>query len=130
MATGTPSSSAAFARAFDGQREPAWLVPEKRVGPRHVEDQLRTEHLESGAVPAAEAVQVFVIGHAIVQVNVEAGGRLMRGVVVVLVNRERKHRSIAGEDGRGAVAVMDVAIDHHGALDEPIALRSEEHTSE
>src|SRR5689334_6689066 len=43
--------------------------------------------------------------------------RLVGGIVVVLVNGEGEDGIVFAEDGGGAVAVMDVGVDDHGADD-------------
>src|SRR5579883_181942 len=48
--------------------------------------------------------------------NVNGRRRLLARIIVTLVQRQREHGPIAGEDGGRAVAVMHVAIDHHGPL--------------
>ena len=121
---GADHQAVAFHQAFEGQRQPAQLVFEIGIGARQVDNQLRVEHGQRGAVAVAQAVQVLAVAHAIGQVNVQAGGRLLGGVVVELVDGEREHRRVAGENRGRAVAVVHVAIHHHGALDGAIALHA------
>ena len=79
---------------------------------------------EGGAVAIAEPVQIFGVADAVGQVDIQAGWRLLGGIVVELVDGEREHRLVAGEDRGGAVAVVDVAIHHHGAADRAVALQA------
>src|SRR5450755_5124302 len=72
----------------------------------------------------AQAVKILFVTHAVGQVNVETGRRLHGGVIVELVNGQRKHGRVVSENAGGAVAVMYVAIDYHGALDEAVALHA------
>ncbi len=39
------------------------------------------------------------------------------------MHRQRKYAAISGEDGRSPVAVVNVQIHDHGALDQPIVLQ-------
>src|SRR6202008_2541120 len=48
----------------------------------------------------------------------------MRGIVVLLMNREREHRMILGKDSRGSIALVDVRINNHCLANRPIGLHS------
>src|SRR5262249_33442139 len=49
--------------------------------------------------------------------------RLLVGVIIELMDRERVDRRIAPENRGSTVAVMYVAIDDHGAADQPVVLQ-------
>ena len=65
--------------------------------------------------------QVFVVAGAVVERDVEIAGFLPEREVVRAVHREREHRRLVAENCRGAVALMDIAIDHRGACDGAVA---------
>src|SRR2546423_11008634 len=56
--------------------------------------------------------------------DVECRWRFIGGVVVELLNGDGEDGWVIGENGRGSVAVMHIAVDYHGALDQAIALRN------
>src|ERR1700730_16151257 len=56
--------------------------------------------------------------------DVNGRGRLLTGVIVVLVQRKCKHRRVACEDSRGTVSMMYVAIHHQGPRDRAFLLQS------
>src|SRR5215831_17899785 len=82
------------------------------------------EHAESGAAAVAEAMQVFLIVRTVREMNIHTGWRLVRGVVVPLMNREREYAGVLCEDCCRAVAVVHVAIHHHCATDESVLLQA------
>src|SRR5579864_5150122 len=55
--------------------------------------------------------------------HIHRGWRFSRGIVIVLMNGKRKDGLVTGEDGCGAVAVVNVAVNNHGAGDFPLALQ-------
>jgi len=59
-------------------------------------------------------IEIILVAGGVGQVDVDAGGRFIGGVVVEVVNGKREYGGIAGEDGGRAVAVVDVAIDDEG----------------
>src|ERR1035438_4290892 len=93
-----------------------------RVGAGHVQHQFGLEHRQRGMVAVLQPVNVLGIADAIGQVNIEARGRLFAGIVVELVDGKSEYRKIARENGGCAVAVVDVAIHHHGAADGAVPL--------
>src|SRR5579864_2451173 len=55
--------------------------------------------------------------------DIHRGWRFSGGIIIVLMNRQRKDGLVTSEDSGGAVAVVNVAIHHHGASDFPLALQ-------
>ena len=57
-----------------------------------------------------ERVEVRVVPGAVGQADVDRRGRLVEGVVALLVQRQRERVGVAGEDRRGAVAMVHVEV--------------------
>ena len=91
--------------------------------PGHVDQQFRLEHSQRGAIAVAQPLQVLRIADAVRQVDVQARERLLAGIVIELVDGEGEDGRVVREDGRRAVAVVHVAIHHHGAPDHAVALQ-------
>src|SRR5579859_4141557 len=64
-----------------------------------------------------ERCKIFFILNAVLQINVHRAWRLRVGVIVHLVNREGQNGWVSGEDGGGAVAMMNVQVHGQGASD-------------
>src|SRR5215831_14419694 len=82
------------------------------------------EDAERCAAAVAEAMQVFLVARAVREMDIHTGWRLLRGVVIPLMNREREYAGVLCEDRCRAVAVVHVAVHHHRATDEPVLLQA------
>src|SRR5687768_11510084 len=56
--------------------------------------------------------------------DVEGRRRLVFGVVLELMHGNGEDALVAFENGRGPVAVVNVAVHHHGGLDEAVGLQT------
>ena len=65
--------------------------------------------------------EVLVVAGAVLERDVEVADFLAEREVVRAVHREREHRRLVAEDRRGAVALVDVAVDDRGARDGAVA---------
>jgi hypothetical protein len=65
------------------------------------------------------AAQVVVVAGAVGEVDVEVAGGLGEGEVAGAVEREGEDAGVVGEDRRGAVALVDVAVDDHDPAARP-----------
>src|SRR5579883_3276532 len=95
----------------------------KRVRARDIYYEVRLKHRESRRQSVAEPGSIFLVARAVREVDVEVRERLDARIIVKLVDREREYRIIGGENGGGSIAVMHVAIHHHGPPDRLIALQ-------
>src|SRR5919201_1830082 len=66
-----------------------------------------------------ERRQVLVISSAVAERDVEIAELLAEGEIVRAVERQREHCGLVAEDRRGAVPLMNVAVDHRGAARRP-----------
>ena len=71
-----------------------------------------------------ERGQVFFVLGAVRHVDVERARRLRIGVVIFLMDREREHRLIRRENGRRAVAVVDICVNGYGSADKALFLQA------
>lgn len=83
----------------------------------YVEEDVGLELLDGFFYRGEERGQIFFVGYAVFEIEIERGMGLVGGVVVELVDGEGEDRIVFGENGGGAVAVMDVGIHDHGAGD-------------
>jgi len=65
-----------------------------------------------------QRVEILGVAHAVFQGQVQSGTHLRQGIIPLPVHRERKHLIVGFEDGRGAVALVDVEIDDGRPLDQ------------
>ena len=64
-----------------------------------------------------ERGQIFFVGYAIFEIEIERRVGLVGRIVVELMDGEGEDGVVLREDSGGAVAVVDVGINHHGAGD-------------
>ena len=72
---------------------------------------------------ALQLLQILRISAVVGQLDVEPRALLAEGKILRAVHGEGEDALVAGEDGRGAVALVHVEIDDHRAIDEPLALQ-------
>ena len=111
----------ALPQPVETQRQPAQLILAIRVRSRHIDQQFRMKHGHRSAISIAQPVQILFVAHAVRQMNVKAGRRLFRRVIVELVNGQREHGDVARENTRRSVSMVHIAIHNHGALDGAIS---------
>src|SRR5271167_4643091 len=68
--------------------------------------------------------EVLLVRNPIRQVEIEVAGRLGVGIIPFLVDGKGEDGTIAGEDFRSAVAVMNVTVDGHRALNGLVFLQA------
>ena len=103
----------AAGQAFHSQRQAAELVFPVGVGACDVKNNLRCEFGEGFAQMLVEDREIIFVTYAVWQVDVHGGWRLDERIVVQLVDREREHAFVAGENCGSAVAMVNVGVDHH-----------------
>jgi len=114
----------ATAEAFEGKRETTQLIFPVGVGATDVEEQVRMEVVKRLHEVLFEDGQVVVVGGAIREVEIDVGGGLGHGVVVLLMNRKSEDVGVASKDFRGAIAVVNVSIDDHSRANDSISLEA------
>ena len=75
---------------------------------------MRVEHLRQMHSKRGE---IFIVAGPVFERDVEIADFLPEREVVSAVHREGEHRRLVSEDGRGAVALVDVAVDDGNARD-------------
>src|SRR5205823_4991815 len=68
--------------------------------------------------------QIFVVIRAIHHIKVDARRRLVRGVIVFLMDGDGEDGIISVKNGGGAVAVVDVSVDDDGFADGFVGLQA------
>ena len=116
--------SVAAAEAIDGEREAAELVFTVRIGAGDVEDEVGMKIVEGAGEVRVEDGEIVFVAEAIGEIGVESGGRPGLRIIVLLMNGESEDRGIAGKNGGGTVAVVDVGVDDHGSLDGTVVLEA------
>ena len=105
----------ARAQAVLGEREAAEPVALPRVRARQEERDVgsgrRPIAVSSGVL---ERAQVLVVARAGGEIDVEVGRDPLERVVAGAVQRQRERVRIGAEELRGAVALVDVAVDDQG----------------
>ena len=115
LAAGREDAAVALGQAGGADLQPPEPVALERVGAGLVEHQARRRvavRLPHRLQRAVERLQVGRVGAAVGQVDVEAGGHLAEGIVLLAVHRQRPDAGVAPEDRRGAVALVHVQVDH------------------
>ena len=82
-----------------------------------IEQHVRVKGFDGFFNGGEKCGQVFFVGDAIFEIQIEGGMRFVGGVVVLLMNGEGEDGIVLAEDGSGAIAVVDVGVHDHGAGD-------------
>ena len=101
-----------------GEREAAEAVALPRVRAREVERDLGRAAAQGDVERAVERLEVVGVAGAAGEVDVEVGGDALERVVARAVQRDRERVRVGAEEVGGAVALVDVAVDHERALGE------------
>jgi hypothetical protein len=112
------------AEAIHGESEATELVFAVGVGAGDIEDEIGVEFSEGAREVRVEDGEIVFVTDAVGEIGVEIRGRLRFGVIVFLVDGKSEDGGIAGEDGGGAVALMDVGVNDHGGLDGAVGLQA------
>ena len=123
-ATGTPaarqvSSTQALAplQAGFGERQPAEPVVDVRIDAGVVEHQVGPNLLQQPRQVLGEQGQIGFVLEPGLERQIQIARPLVQREVGPAVHREGEHAVVALEDRGGAVALMDVEVDHQRALD-------------
>jgi len=111
----------AAAQAVLRQRQPAELILQERIRTRDVDQQLGLV-VQDSLDPLLQLLEVFAVGRAIADADVEVALRLPRRVIVLLVNGEREHALVTRETDRGPVPLVHVAVNDRRARDARVRL--------
>ena len=112
------------AEAVERQPEAAELISIQRIDAGLEEDDVGPRQVERSRQVALEARNIFRILTTIEKLDVEGRALLVEGKIIRAVHGEGEHGRIVREDRGGAVALVDVEVDHQRALDQPFALQS------
>src|SRR4051794_7147235 len=107
----------AGAQAGLRQREAAEPVALPRVGAGEEEHEVGVRDRDRAVERVLERAEVLRVAGAGAQVDVEVGRRAVERVVGAAVQRQREAARVAGEELGGAVALVDVAVDHEDAAE-------------
>ena len=120
---GTEDQQVTVAESFDGQLQLSEAILLIRVDTSLIKDHVWLKLVENSRKMVGENGQVLVISQAIGQVDVE-GPLLFAGRKVLLaVHGEGEDIRIALKDSRGAIALVDVTIDHGKAAGQTVSLQ-------
>src|SRR5207249_8870875 len=100
----------ALLQAFNRQPQAAELIFEIWISASNITNQFRRELAQAGAERIVEPGKIVIVGDAIGQVHVNRRRWFVRGIVVLLMQRNREHitrmrpshQRLAPEDGRPA----------------------------
>ncbi len=90
----------------------------------HIEENVGDESVEGCADGREKCVEILGVADVVGHVEVDVGGRFVGGIVVELVDGESEDGRIVGEDGGGAVAMVDVGVDDDGFADGGVGLEA------
>ena len=105
------------------QGQTSQLIFPKRIGACQIKKQIRREAHGNSERPS-QPIEIFMVANSIAQVDVDGGRRLLAGIVVELMQRQCENASVAGKDGRGAVAVVHITIHDERSIDQRFVLES------
>ena len=81
----------------------------------HVEEDVRLKVCDGFFYGGEECGQIFFVGYAVFEIEIERGVRFVGRVIVELMDGESEDGSVFVENGGGAVAMVDVGVDDDGA---------------
>src|SRR5439155_19704252 len=113
----------AAAPALAGEGKAAEQVVLVRIGSGQVPQKvgLKADRAREGNF---QGLEILLVVRAVGQADVHAARRLHRGVVALLVQGDGEGVRITGEDGGGAVALVDIEVHDGHAADIPPARRA------
>ncbi len=110
-ATGLQYAPVACFQPGKAQVEAPQAVAGIGVGAGEVDDQIGLAARQRFFQPGVECGEIGIIAGAIRQFDIEVAAFFLEGKIAGAVDREGEDAVVAVEDGSGAVALMDVAVD-------------------
>ena len=107
--------------AASSRNRPAAFAAARSEDAQFVEQALTDLTTTVGAPPEEVA---GIIVDAIRHVQIHIGGRLVRRVVVFLVNGNRKYRGIVAKNRGSPVSMMHIGINHQGVANRSVGLQT------
>src|SRR5262245_41347269 len=94
------------------------------IGAANVKKNFWTKVVEHASYCGEQRGQVLFILDAVIERQIEIGGRFVSGIVIFLMDRECEDGSVVAEDVSGAVAVVDIGIHDDGFFDGVVGLQT------
>src|SRR5882724_5018823 len=106
------------------QHQATQLILAIGIRAAHVKNNVRPELFERLCHHRQQCLQIFVVLDAVIHIQVHIRRRLVRRIVVQLMNRNCKNRRVVAKNVRRAVSVMHVRVHDHRFVNHFIRLQS------
>src|SRR5580704_8787601 len=103
-----------------GQRQSAKLVLAKRIRPANIKKYLRPKLIQRRLHRRNQRTKIFVILRTVRHLQIHVRRRLVRRIIIFLMDRKREHRFIICKNRRRAISLMHIRIHNHRLSNRPI----------